>query len=349
MAWRLQLTDRTIQHLEILDGNPRLLAAWARRDRVAYYNLETGVMVSEAVHQPPTSLNDRTGLEWQSFLSTLVAPNAATLTLLRLPQGVVRLSHTSRLFRIGATELYLQDDDGETRLATGSAQSFMALDMAQVTGVIVTLDELGRLYRYDNHIEPTIHDLNLSPDGALRPLVVISDDGTKSIVTNRRDILHVDAQGTIKSHITTPYTIGRIAISAGGTWLIVSDRDTGVLRIYDVATLSQSYQRFAVDLLSQATQLQLIADFPPVSAALSSIAIADDGLLTFAMSGVMCVSHTDEMIALPGVTVSARQPLPPTTSDFDRLAAENPAEFDATDTTNRLNGAASAAEGSAGV
>ncbi|WP_347259140.1 hypothetical protein, partial [Methylocaldum sp.] len=49
-------------------------------------------------------------------------------------------------------------------------------------------------------------------------------------------------------------------------------------------------QRFAIELVAEAFQVQLLADMPPVQAALSALALADDGLLAFAMSGVICLT-----------------------------------------------------------
>ena len=55
MAWRLHLTNQAIQRLDILDGDPPLLAVWTRRDRVAYYHLETGAQYSEQRLKIPDS------------------------------------------------------------------------------------------------------------------------------------------------------------------------------------------------------------------------------------------------------------------------------------------------------
>ncbi|MBC7812483.1 MAG: hypothetical protein H7175_15120, partial [Burkholderiales bacterium] len=99
--------------------------------------------------------------------------------------------------------------------------------------------------------------------------------------------------------LNTHYFINMMACSANGAVLATSDSEAGVVRVYDGVELLPTRQRHAIDLVATATQVQLMADLPPLSIALSALTIDDNGVLAFAMSGVVCVTEISKMDALP--------------------------------------------------
>jgi hypothetical protein len=98
-----------------------------------------------------------------------------------------------------------------------------------------------------------------------------------------------DNTGKVLARTETHYMIGRLACSPAGDTLATSDLETGVIRIYD-GQLKLMVQRFAIDLLADARQLQLLADLPPVFVAINALTMGSGGLVAFSMSGILCVT-----------------------------------------------------------
>jgi hypothetical protein len=300
--WRLHLTNRTIQYLDILPGEPALLAVWPRRDRVMYYDLDTGAVHGETQISIP-DVTDRSSLDWQNFISGLTAPNGAAMTLIRMPNAVLRLTldRSVRLYRDGAVDLYVQVGSDEKRLDEGGVEAFLDVDLDVSEGIISAMDERGCLHLFRRQERIGTHDLDLNVQPDLRPLVATACDGKTTFVTDRQSLLSVDLTGRVLKRIETQYVVGRMACSPCGKWLMTTDMDTGVIRIYHGATLRQTHQRFAIDLLAEARQLQLIADLPPLMVALSAMTISEAGIIAFAISGVICVTSVEQMDAIPQV------------------------------------------------
>lgn len=300
MAWRLHLTNRAIHALDIIDGEPSLLAAWSRRDRVDFYNLETGLAVGEKVFTF-ADVHDRENDSWQNFLHELKAPNGEYLPVIHAPGVTIYTTDDGRmhLYHMGGHELYLENDGQETQLPAEDSVTFIDLGLDRFLALIVALDANCKLHVYQQHIAVGTFDLDLPVIRELRPTVAISRGGGSIFATNGRQIVLTDSSGGVRKRIDTHYDIRRMTCSPDGAYLVTCDMDTGVIRVYDGRSLTLSYQRFAVDLMAEATQVQLLADLPPEQVAPSWLAINDEGVVAFAMSGVLCVSDLTHMNELP--------------------------------------------------
>jgi hypothetical protein len=299
MAWRLHLTNQAIQRLDILDGDPPLLAVWSRRDRIAYYDLETGAFQAEQKLDIPNPDN-RQSDEWRLFVSDLSAPNGAKLPSLRIQKISAYFTDDGRmrLYNIGNAGLTLDSDDKEIALDLGGETEILAFALDRFLGLSAALTGDGKLRVFQQHISVGAFDLNLSIQDQVRPAVAISRGGGSIFVTDGQTIVLTDSSGQVHKQLTTHYLIRYMDCSPDGSYLATSDADTGVIRIYNGSDLTFTHQRFAIDLVAQATQVQLIADLPPSLVGLSALTINNDGILAFAMSGVICItdfSHMDEL------------------------------------------------------
>lgn len=311
-GWRLHLSNRTLYHLDILnpvngagaESSSTLIGAWIRRDRVAYFDLYTGAAAGETSFVHPTTA-DRGSLDWQNFVNTLHAPNGATHTLYRMPRAVLRLTDDKkwRLYRGGAAELYLQNggNGAEKKLEIREVKGFLAVRLDSASGVIAALDEAGKLHIYQGDAWQDAQPTPLSTGADALPDLVIANNGDRIFLTDRRSLIAMTRDGRVIRLVNNGDTIGRVACSPNGQYVISSDLDSGVLRVFDGATLRQTHQRYAVDLLAEAHQLQLIADAPPLTAALSALTISDEGIVAFAVAGVVCVGSIHQQFQkLPG-------------------------------------------------
>ena len=80
---------------------------------------------------------------------------------------------------------------------------------------------------------------------------------------------------------------------------MTSDGEAGVLRVYKANDLSLTHQRFAIDLVAEATQVQLLADLPPLDTGISGLTLDDSGNVAFVMAGVVCASDLTYMDEVP--------------------------------------------------
>lgn len=297
MTWRLHLSNQAIQRLDILPGKPTLLAAWTSRDRASYFELESGVPAGEHRHQAVSRQSD----QWRDFLAGLVAPNGAHLPFVRTAQHAIYVTEDGRmrLFHAGGSELVVELENKDIRLETGKAETYTAVAFDRMLGMVATLDEKLRLTLYQQHIRVGTFDLGLRPGGDYPPTLAVARGGAVLFAADDRQLVTVDSGGQVKKRLETHYLIRRAVCAPNGKMVAVEDAETGVIRIYNGADLAPLYQRHALDLLAEASQLQLLADLPPVHAALGALTANDDGWLAFAIAGVICVTHIKQMNPLP--------------------------------------------------
>lgn len=300
-AWRLHLTNQAIQQVDLLPGESwDVLAVWLRRDRVAFHDAEGGAMLEDRAISVVRAENRRAEI-WQEFVSGLVAPNGAYLPLVHTPQVSIRSTEDGkmRLYHAGDTDLFLETEGKEVPLEVKDASAFVGLDFDRLLGNIVALDEHGKLHVYQQNIRIGAFDIGLTVHDELQPSVAIAQGGSVIFACDGERLVQTDTSGRVRKQLLPHYMMGRIACSPNGRWVTSNDLETGVIRVYSGTDLSLLYQRFAIDLLAAAVQVQLLADLPPVTVAPSALTIGDNGMLAFALAGVICVTDTSRMDELP--------------------------------------------------
>jgi len=300
MTWRLHLSNQAIHHINILPGKPALLAAWTHRTRVFYYDLESGAQMGERALKDG-KFENRQDEKWREFIASLTAPNKAFLPIVRTPQAEIFTSEDgrTRLYYMGQTDLSLEINDKETRLETGKATSFVAIGMDRFLGLVAALDEKASLHLYQQHVPVGIFETGLCLEDDVRPQIAVSHGGSSIFASDSQHIVSIDPNGKVLKRLETHYMIGRLDCSPNGQHVITTDRETNVIRIYNGADLTPTHQRHAVDLMAEADQLQLMADFPPANVALNALTINNKGILAFALAGVVCASDLSYMDVLP--------------------------------------------------
>lgn len=300
MGWRLYLSNQAVQRLDILPGQPPLLAAWMRRGRVYYFDLKTGAQVGErSIDETPAAA--RADDAWQAFAAGLTAPNKVFLPHVRTALGDVYSSSDGRLrlVHVPPADLFLELEGREIPLDTGAAARLSAVDLDRLLGLVAALDETGLLRLYQQHIPLGAFDLGLRPADGLPVSVAVAQGGGAVFASDGRQIVLTDSSGAVRKRLDAHYAVGRIACAPDGRMLATTDLDTNVIRVYSGADLTLSHQRHAVDVLAAARQVQLIADEPPALGALNALALGGKGALAFALAGMVCASATSALNALP--------------------------------------------------
>ncbi len=299
MPWRVHLTNQAIRSLDILTGKPPLLAAWTHRERVAFFDLETGAPIEERVFKP-VRVGERQGDRWHEFVASLVAPNNIYLPTVRTPQATIYATNDGqmRLYHVGDCDLFLEIEGKEVKLESNGASDLRSVGFDRILGLVAALDSDGKLHIFQQHIPVGVFDLGLVVHPELPSTLAISHGGAAIFVSDGQQVVLTDPAGRVRKQLDVHYFVGRIACSPNGKLLVTSDLETGVLRVY-TGDLAPSHQRHAYDLLSHATQLQLLADLPPAAMAVTALAAENSGILAFAMAGVICVTDLERMDALP--------------------------------------------------
>ncbi len=298
MAWRLHLTNQTIPQIHILPGKTALVAASAGGS-IHYFDLETGIAVGQRSLKDAPAVS-RSDDRWQEYMTSLIAPNKAYPPFVRANRSDIYISDDGRmrLYYTGGTDLFLEVDGKEGKLEPGGAADFLAVGLDRFLGLIGALDEQNRLHIYQQHIPVGVFDIGLKRHDDLRPQIAIANGGS-IFVTGGQDILVVDSGGRVLRRQETHYAMRKLDCSANGRWVATCDLETNVLRAYTGTDLMPTHQRHAIDLMADATQIQLLADLPPAQVAVSALTIGSKGVVAFAMGGVICVSDMTLMTALP--------------------------------------------------
>jgi len=299
MAWRVHLTNQAIRQLHILPSKQPTLAAWTQRNRVQFYDIESGHLLEERT-LPAAPTEPRQSQAWQAYVGSLSRVEGSQyLPHVRTRQADIYTTDDGklRLYRQSDGRVFMETDGAEEELE--EAQDFITLDLDRALGTVVGLDEACKLHIYQQNLYIGAFDIGLEVDPDLRAAVVISRGTNNVYATDGQRLVAVDTNGTVQKTLQTHYYIGRVAASSGGSMVITSDMDSGVLRVYHGNGLVLTHQRFAIDLVAEASQIQLMADLPPVSTAISAIAAHTRGTLAFAMSGVVCVTDVSHMDEIP--------------------------------------------------
>lgn len=301
MAWRLHLTNQSIYYLDILDGDPPLLATRVRRNKFAFHHIETGVKFDDLVLEPPEDASDRQSDEWRAFLQSVAGPNQIYIPLVEV--GGTRIYSTEdggiRLYQTGPAALHLNASDREATLDREDAERFVAVAMDRLLGMVVALDEVGKVHIFQQHRRVGAFDQGLTIDDDRRPTIAVARGGSAIYVCDGRRVVLIDSAGRLKTALNFNYMVRRMACSPDGKTLVTCDEDIGLLRIYSGEQLTLTHQRFAIDLVSHATQVQLMAEMPPAFVAPGALRIDNAGQIALAMSGVICVTDLEHMDAVP--------------------------------------------------
>lgn len=301
MNWRIHLTNQAIRELHILSSKPYLLAVWIEDDRVEFYDMETGAYYGDR-HIMPVPHDAYTSEEWQTFLSSLrdvkeraylPIVNTSLATIYTTDDGQLHLFHESD------TTLKILSDDRLTSLETQDADSFISLDLDRALGAVVALDNKGLLYIYQQNIFVGKFDIGLQVDALRGATVVVSNGGGTIFATDGQQIVMTDTSGEIIHRRDVHYYIRQMACSPGGGMIVTSDNEAGLIRVYSGTDLTPTHQRFAVDLIAEAQQVQLLADLPPISVSISALTAGNRGMIGFAMSGVVCMTNVSQLTQLP--------------------------------------------------
>lgn len=301
MAWRIHLSNQAIQYLQVIPSKRPSLAVWTGSERIQFFDLENGTTLSEFMI-PTLPEVARQSDSWQIFVTKLSSPDSK----ISLPQIRFRkldILNTDdgklRVYRQDDDKIFMEADGAEEEITLIGGERLITIALDGALGTFVGLDEGLRLHIYQQNIRVGAFEIGLEKDPDLRPALRIARGGGAIYATDGKRIVVVDNGGKIKRKMTAHYFVGQLSCSPGGGMIITSDMESGVLRAYHGETLTLTHQKFAIDLVAEAEQVQLMADLPPTGTAISAVAAYNRGVFAFAMSGVVCVSSVDAMDEIP--------------------------------------------------
>ncbi len=300
MAWRLYLSDRPIRRLDILPDKPSLLAAWTLADRVTYLDLQTGALAGEATLSA-LDLTVRHGKAADEQRKQYTASNLMCLPQIKSAHGMLYNNRdgTVQLYIIGNRELILVEGDAETPLDLEKSARPLLVAMDPVQILVGVLTTAGKLILYDRAQRLGTFDTGLTFEVDNRPALILNAQANLILISNGQRAVVMDKTGKIQHTTETPFGVGAVASSPDGKYVIMSDLESNVLRVYSGKTLVPTHQRFAVDLIADSKRAQLMSGSFIPNAAIGPVGINAKGTVVFAMSGMICVTSIAKMKPLP--------------------------------------------------
>lgn len=296
MDWRLHLADHPIYAVHLLAGKPAQLAAWLSSDHVHFYAVDNGGFYESRQITLPTH-TDLRDERWLTFLDSLRAPNHAYLPAFNGSHTEVFTSYDGRLrlYHLRGLNFILDADSHHLLLPfEGDIDAVKSVGFDRDFGTIAINDDKAKLYVFQQQIRVAEFQIE---DGLPRKMLLPDAAGLIYLVADNQ-ILSLDMAGTILYRLDTLAAIGTAACSPDGELIVTGDRDRSVIHVYD-AELKALRQHDAVDLLYQATPLQLFTSLPPNGHGLDAVSIANDGTLVFALMGTICLTNVRMLNELP--------------------------------------------------
>lgn len=300
MAWRLHLSTQPVSAVEHLVADTPFVAAWDSRHKVHFYNLYNAMPSGERHFEREVLSSDPNDTAWREFVADLQAPNGiylptvymAGLTLFQSRDGRLRLYH----FMDGS--LILEVEGRHIALDREEDGRFLAAGLDRALGLVAAVDNKGMLHMFQQHIRVGSYDLGLSLGVDARLNLQMPDGLGRLLVSDGERVFLVDSAGRVMHSVTAHYAVGPIAISPNGQHILLGDIDDNLLRVYG-AELHPTHQKYAIDLVAAARQVQLLASLPGRKAGLSAVDISDRGSIAFALGGVICVTDLKALDVLP--------------------------------------------------
>lgn len=306
--WRLHVANSAIQHLNIIEGDPAFVAVWMRDGQVTYYELERG-----AVHGTSKFVLPENPQEYGPFVQKLKDSKDRRLTFARVGNmSFWPLENGSVLEYYGGAvvELYKGADTLPQTITFDVKPSALAIDPE--SQLVAAVDPKGALLLGKPGGTIKTMKPGLSPNDEMPVSVVVARGGKRLVVSDGTHLIVIDG-GKVTAKRELHYTCSLLAIAPDGRRLLTFDSDSGVMRAYVPDDLRLTHQRFVVDILSSADELQLIgfAELPPMNAAVSAMAIDTNGVFAFAVSGQLCAASVNHLAPTDGIPTAGRAVTPP--------------------------------------
>jgi hypothetical protein len=300
MTWRIQLPQPHLRRVDLLSGEKTVVAAWTQVDRVQFYDQRNGGSLGERVIEKLAS-TDRQSERWRTFLASLTAPNSMFLPFVRLAgmQLYVTDDGRIRLYQMSDGALMMEVSGKEAPLSLDDDARVLALDLDRGLGLVALLDSTAKLHLYQQRIRIGSYETGLQLTGDTSPIVVTPQGGKVIYITDGQQLCAFDTAGKPQKRLELHYPLGLMAASPDSKWLIVSDAETGVLRVYRADDLQVTHQRYAIDLAADARRMNTAAGAPPTTHVPNALAINNRGIIAFGLGGLLCVTSMTKMRAVP--------------------------------------------------
>ncbi|MBW4439014.1 MAG: hypothetical protein KME04_17890 [Pleurocapsa minor GSE-CHR-MK-17-07R] len=296
MAWRIQLSSKPIRRLDMLAGKPALLAAWSSPAQVHFFDLQHGTKLDHRDLAEPDDA-DTTSPGWEAYLRTLFSPGSMPLTWVHARACLVVTSMGGARLISGPGGVTLNAQGRTSKLDVPDKTNIISAAMDRTGDTVALLAGTGALLLYRGHIRvgEILPPIQLSD---INPLHVFVPDGGGSVtVSDGQAIITYTPSGAIKAQHDIPYLFGPPAFSPDGKQLALADLESGVIRVYNPATMALLYQRFAIDLLADSRKAQLLPVDVAGGGAVGAMALNGKGAFAFSVLGNICVTNVSRFKA----------------------------------------------------
>lgn len=295
--WRVHLSDLPLPRIDLVPGNPVLIAAWLSPAHVKFFEVENGTFWGDLCLNPPLD-GDWQVADWSSFIATLQAPNGAILPWACAADTVIlsSLDGRMRLYHDPARGLTLENDGvlHELRQSQGIQGSVVGLD--RELGTVWSMGGDGVLQVFQQHFfigAFTIWDDD--PD----MVTLLSPDAYDLVtVVEGRRISTVDMSGQRHTEYVSDSLIRAAACTSSGDWTVIAESTGGALRLLN-SDLNVIYQQSIDVLVRHTVSVQLFDRRPRLNAPVSAVAVLESGDIFFAIDGSLCAVGPHLLASVP--------------------------------------------------
>lgn len=300
MGWRLHLSSQPVFAVQFITGDVPQLVVWDSQHNAHFYDLHDATPLGEKKFTESQPVAEPQDEAWQAFLPDLRAPGGDVLPTVYLKGVTLYQSRDGRmrLYHYQDGRLLLDIGDSPLSLHKENEGRFLVSALDRTLGLIGAYHEDGALHIFQQHVRVGTFEFDFVRGVDARLSMLAPDGRGRLIVGDGERVVIVDAGGRVEQELAAHFTVGSMAVSPNGQIIALADIDDNLIRLYD-HEFRQTHQKYAIDILADARQTQLIASLPGRKAALAALDVSDDGDIAFALGGVVCVSHREALDVLP--------------------------------------------------
>lgn len=300
MAWRLQFADRAVYAVQLLPGDPGLVAIFSMPQTVHFFDKLTGASHGAMQYAPLNASDEPGSPAWREFTAHLRAPGGVVFPNIDAGIGIVHSSHDGHVHLVHLRNGCLMLDI-EGRVAPlnhpEDGAAFVAAALDRELGTVAALDDRGSLHFFQQHI--SMGQYAVSHDSMSEPKRVLLPDAADRVwVIEPGHVQVIDLAGRTLARAATPESSGQAAVSPDAQLLVLVEASLERITVFDGDLLPMRRANM-LDLLENAMPVQLLEQAGWVADSDALIATDELGFVAFCWGGWLCVTTLDEFAPLP--------------------------------------------------
>lgn len=296
MNWRLDLADRPLGAVCVLEGEPRLVAVWTSPHEIEFLSQANGAWQGRL--RVPLQATDIADARWATIAQQLIAPTGAWLSGLHVGEIEIHTTYDGRMRLYvygGRSRATIELDGQQVPLTANDRAPIRAAAMDRELGTIALLRDDASVELYQQHTLMRRFSIADVPEPGFDQ-VLLADMAGSVLLVGAAGISQVDFNGHVRARLETHGDLQVAACSSDGALIVTGDSATGAVRVYD-ADLNPLAVGMAWAIWDGARPLGLVESIPSRERAIGGVDIGSDGTLVLTLGGGVCCTQIDRLEA----------------------------------------------------